>query len=357
MRQTHAVSYAAALGVGLATRALVRHLRAYDLRGKVVLITGGSRGLGLVIARELVARGARVAICARQRDELERASSELAAHGGIVLPIECDVTDPLAIANLVSVVTERLGPIDVLVNNAGVIQVGPMELMGLADYAEAMATHFWAPLQLIQAVVPSMMERRSGRIVNIASLGGKVAVPHLLPYTASKFALVGLSEGLHVELARHGVCVTTVVPGLMRTGSDRNARFKGKHRDEHAWFAVAGSLRLTSISAERAARQIVNAIRHGEAEVTLSIQAKVATRLYALAPRLAQQVLALVDRMLPRPGGVGAASVPGNASESRTSQSFLTRASHRAAVRNNEVQPDPASIDGPSAYDIYRGDP
>jgi NAD(P)-dependent dehydrogenase (short-subunit alcohol dehydrogenase family) len=345
MKQTPVISYGVTLGVALIARGLVRHLRAYELRGKVALVTGGSRGLGLVIARELVARGARVAICARQHDELVRATAELAEHGGTVLPVVCDLTDPAAIANLVSVVTQQLGPIDVLINNAGVIQVGPMELMTPTDYAEAMATHFWAPLQLIQAVAPSMIERRTGRIVNITSIGGKIAVPHLLPYTASKFALVGLSESLHIELARHGVCVTTVVPGLMRTGSDRNARFKGKHRDEHAWFAIADSLRLTSMSVERAARQIVNAIRHGEPEIILSIQAKIATRLYALAPRVAQHVLALVDRMLPRPGGIGSASAPGHASESAIAPSILTRASARAAVRNNEVQPDPANPD------------
>jgi NAD(P)-dependent dehydrogenase (short-subunit alcohol dehydrogenase family) len=337
MKHTNAMSYGAALGVALAARALVRHLRAYDLRGKVALVTGGSRGLGLVIARELVARGSRVAICARQRDELDRAAAELAERGGTVLPVECDVAEPEAAARLVAQVTRELGPIDVLINNAGVIQVGPMELMRFEDYADAMATHFWAPLRLIQAVAPSMIERRSGRIVNIASVGGKIAVPHLLPYTASKFALVGLSEGLHGELARHGVCVTTVVPGLMRTGSDRHARFKGKHRDEHAWFAVADSLRLTSMSAQRAGRQIVDAIRHGEPEITLSIQAKIATRLFALAPGLAQHVLALVDRVLPRPGGIGTASAAGSESESPAAPSVLTRASDRAAVRNNEV--------------------
>lgn len=337
MKHTNAMAYGAALSVALGARALFRHLRAYDLRDKVALVTGGSRGLGLVIARELVARGSRVAICARRRDELDRAAVDLGVQGGKVLPIVCDLTHPQAATTLVAQVTQELGPIDVLINNAGVIQVGPMELMQLDDYAEAMDTHFWAPLRLIQAVAPSMMERRTGRIVNIASIGGKVAVPHLLPYTASKFALVGLSEGLHGELARHGVCVTTVVPGLMRTGSARHARFKGQHREEHAWFEVGDSLRLTSMSAQRAGRQIIDAIRHGEPEVTLSIQARIAARLFALAPGLAQQVLALVDRVLPRPGGIGTASAPGSESESAAAPSVLTRASDRAALRNNEV--------------------
>jgi short-subunit dehydrogenase len=337
MKNSHVISYGAAIGAAIAARAVVRRLTAYDLRDRVALITGGSRGLGLVIARELVARGARVAICARGRDELERARAELVQRGGTAVAVECDLANAQETATLVSMVTEQLGPIDVLINNAGTIQVGPMELMNLDDYAEAMATHFWAPLRLIHAVLPSMMERRGGRIVNIASIGGKIAIPHLLPYTASKFALVGLSEGLRMELARHGVCVTTVVPGLMRTGSDRHAQFKGQHRAEHAWFAIADSLRLTSMSAQRAGRQIVDAIRHGDPEITLSIQAKIASRLYALAPGLAQRVLGIVDRLLPRPGGIGAARAAGSDSESPLAPSSLTRGSDAAAIRNNEV--------------------
>jgi short-subunit dehydrogenase len=212
-----------------------------------------------------------------------------------------------------------------------------MELMELEDYEEAMATHFWAPLHLMRAVVPAMVARRSGRIVNITSIGGKIAVPHLLPYTASKFALTGLSEGMRAELAKDGVCVTTVVPGLMRTGSTRHALFKGEHRAEHAWFAVGGSLRLTSMGAQRAARRIVDAIRHGDPEVILSFQAQIATRLYSFAPGLMQRVLGLVNRLLPAPGGIGTARETGARSESAAAPSILTRASDRAASRNNEM--------------------
>lgn len=99
-----------------------------------------------------------------------------------------------------------------------------------------------------------MRRQRGGRIVNVSSVGGKIGVPHLLPYTASKFALTGLSEGLRVELKRERILVTTVCPGLMRTGSPRNALFRGKHKREYAWFAIADSLPLLSISAESAAR-------------------------------------------------------------------------------------------------------
>ena len=337
MKRSQVMSLGAALGAVVLARGLLRRWTAYDVRGKVALITGGSRGLGLVIARELAARGAKVAICARRRDELERARHELLQRGCDVFAVECDLTVPLEIARLVALVTERVGPIDMLINNAGVIQVGPMELMEIDDYEEAMATHFWAPLHLMRAVVPGMVARRSGRIINIASIGGKIAVPHLLPYTASKFALVGLSEGMRAELAKDGVCVTTVVPGLMRTGSPRNALFKGKHRAEHAWFATADSLRLTSMDARRAARRVIRALRHGDPEVILSLPARIASRLYALAPGFAQRVLGLVNRLLPEPGGIGTARATGGESESRAAPSVLTRASDRAAVRNNEV--------------------
>src|SRR5918912_3423887 len=129
--------------------------------------------------------------------------------------------------------------------------------MTLEDFEQAMAVHFWGPLYATLAVLPQMRARRDGRIVNISSIGGKVSVPHLVPYSASKFALAGLSDGLRAELSKENVIVTTVCPGLMRTGSPRNATFKGKHRDEYAWFSISDALPLTSMSAERAARQII----------------------------------------------------------------------------------------------------
>jgi short-subunit dehydrogenase len=303
---------------------------SFEIDGKVVLITGGSRGLGLVMARQLVAQRARVAICARDPDELRRAKAEL----DDIVTVACDLTDADALERLVAEVTAQLGPIDCLINNAGIIQVGPMKHMMIDDYERAMATHFWAPLRLSLAVLPKMLERGAGRIVNIASIGGKIALPHLLPYTASKFALVGLSEGMRAELAKDRVLVTTVVPGLMRTGSPVNAQFKGRHRAEYAWFAAGDSSHLTAMQAERAARQIIGAMRRGQPEITLSFQAKLATRLFALAPSLMQRVVAVIDRLLPKPGGIAEASALG--SESRR-PSLLTRAGDRAALRNNEV--------------------
>src|SRR5581483_3194757 len=165
---------------------------------------------------------------------------------------------------LVADIVQRTGGIDVLINNAGVIQVGPLEHMQITDFEKAMAVHFWGPLYTMLAAIPVMRRRGAGRIVNISSIGGKIGVPHLVPYCASKFALVGLSDSIRGEVARDGICVTTVCPGLMRTGSPFNAWFKGRHRDEFTWFAISDSMPIASIAATRAAEQVVDACRHGD---------------------------------------------------------------------------------------------
>jgi short-subunit dehydrogenase len=222
-------------------------------------------------------------------------------------------------------------------NDAGVIQVGPLETMSAKDYRQAMDVHFWGPFHTINAVLPQMKRRGSGRIVNITSIGGRISVPHLLPYSASKFALVGFSEGLRAELAKDGIVVTTVTPGLMRTGSPRNAQFKGQHRAEYAWFAISDSLPGVSMSAERAARQIIEACRHGRSEITLSLPAKIATTIHGLLPGLTADVLGLVNRLLPRAGGIGQRTALGWESESPAAPSVLTTLTERAAARNNEL--------------------
>ncbi|HLM57944.1 MAG TPA: SDR family NAD(P)-dependent oxidoreductase [Pyrinomonadaceae bacterium] len=339
-RGNDALILAAAAGAGalLAARAALNWRRRYDLRGKTVLITGGSRGLGLVLARGFAEEGARVAICARDPGELERARDDLRRRGAEVFAVPCDVTERSQVREMVEVVTGHFGRVDVLVNNAGTIQVGPLEVMTLEDFEQAMAIHFWAPLYTALEVLPQMRARGEGRIVNIASIGGKVAVPHLVPYSASKFALVGLSDGLRYELEKDGVLVTTVCPGLMRTGSPRNATFKGRHRAEYAWFSISDALPVTSIQAERAARQIVSAARRGQAELVITTQAVAAVKFRALFPEATADILALVNRLLPGPGGIGRKRAKGRDSESALAPSFLTALSDRAAARNNELK-------------------
>ncbi len=306
----------------------------YDLRNKTVLITGGSRGLGLVMAREFAREGARLVLCARDEQELQQAKTDVESLGAEVMTVVCDVTDRQAVNEMIAGVNE----VDVLVNNAGVIQVGPLEVMTVEDFEHAMQAHFWGPLNTILAVLPSMRQKKSGRIVNISSIGGKVSVPHLVPYSASKFALVGLSKGLRAELLKDGITVTTVCPGLMRTGSPRNADFKGKHRYEYAWFSISDSMPLLTVSAENAARQVVRACKRGQAELIISVPAKLAATFDALFPEMMSQMLGLANQLLPAPGGVGAQNVKGRQSTSAWSPSWLTTLSEEAALRNNEVQ-------------------
>ena len=284
--------------------------REPDLFGSVAIVTGGSRGLGFLIARELAREGCRLAICARDPDELERARVDLERRGAEVIAIRCDVADPVACANLVSEAERRLGPVEILVNNASIIQVAPVAALGVKDFQQALAVNFWGTVHPTLATLPGMRARRRGRIVNIASIGGKVSVPHLLPYGAAKFAVVGFSEGLAAELARDGVGVTTVVPGLMRTGSYLHAEFEGQPPAEFTWFALGSTLPGISMDAERAARRIVRALKRHELEPILSLPAQVLARVHGLFPGAVIGLLGLANRLLPR-GGVAGDSARG----------------------------------------------
>ena len=321
----------------LAGRMIVREMRSFSMENKVVLISGGSRGLGLLMAREFGRLGAKLILLSRDEDELRRAEAELVGKGIEVSCRVCDVAHRSEVDATVRWIMQLHGRIDVLVNNAGVIQVGPMDLMTIDDYEEAMDIHFWGALHLTLAVLPSMRASGAGRIINVASIGGKVSVPHLLPYCASKFALVGLSEGLRSELQQENIFVTTVCPGLMRTGSHINAYFKGKNEEEFAWFSIGNALPVSSIAGERAAQQIVKACRRGDAELIISPQAQLIAKANGVFPGLTADIMGLVNRFLPAPGGIGTSRTRGRQSTSIWSPSMLTALSDRAAMRNNEI--------------------
>lgn len=344
MRMTGAQKQALTIGaVGVGALMMARAWRArsdYDFSGRSVVITGGSRGLGLIMARELAAEGARLTLVARDEAELRRAAEDIRTREPFaeVLTTGADVRKRHEADRAVAQAVERYGRVDVLINNAGIIQVGPLDHMKLGDYEDAMNTHFWGPLYMVLASLPFMRRQGEGRIVNISSIGGKIAVPHLVPYSASKFALTGLSDGLRIELMREGIVVTTVCPGLMRTGSPVNAMFKGKRPQEYAWFAISDSLPLATISAERAARQILAACRRGEAELVITAQAKLAIVAHAIAPELFQDAMAIMNQLLPGPAGSeGDEARPGRDSESGWVPSKLTERTYRAARDNNEL--------------------
>src|SRR6266480_3979896 len=314
---------------------IIRTLR-FSLRNKVVLITGGSRGLGLVLARRICAAGGKVALLARDNDELTRAKTDLTRRGGRVFTIQCDLLESEQIHLAVRQTIDRFGKIDILINNAGVIDVGPLEHMAREDFERAMGVHFWAPFELTMQVVPEMRIWGGGRIVNISSIGGKIAVPHLAPYCASKFALTGFSDALRAELARDKIYVTTVAPGMMRIGSHVNANFKGKHDAEFAWFATSNGMPLISINANRAARKILAACRRGQPSLTLTFAARGAILGNALLPNLTGYLMKFVNRFLPGPShGQGNQSRPGSQLRPLTPK-WLTRLGDRATRTNNE---------------------
>ena len=310
----------------------------YTYRGRVAVVTGGSRGLGLLMARDLERRGARLVILGRNKEELRRAEAELDRGTGNVRAIVCDVTDRQHVQHAIECTLQYFGRVDVLINNAGIIQVGPLEHMTYGDYQLAMNVHFWGALHCTEAVLPHMRRRRSGRIINIASIGGLIAVPHLAPYSASKFALVGYSDAVRAEVAKYGIRVTTVCPGLMRTGSAVNALMKGRHEAEFAWFGTLSSLPLVSIDAGRAARRILEAGRRGIPHLTITPQARGAAIFARLMPNTMGRLMALTARVLPAPVGPrGDESWPGRASRPHRLPRVVTALGDQAARRNNEL--------------------
>jgi NAD(P)-dependent dehydrogenase (short-subunit alcohol dehydrogenase family) len=321
----------AGVAAGALVRAAVRSTRSLDLSGKVVLITGGSRGLGFAMAEECAWEGAKLVICARNQEGLDRAREELERQGAEVLAVQCNVADRAQVASMVEEAIARFGRIDVLINNAGIIAVGALEVQRFEDFEEAMNVMFWGIVNTTLMVIPQMLERGAGHIVNITSIGGRMSVPHLLPYSCAKFAAVGFSEGLRAEAAQHGIHVLTVVPGLMRTGSYLNAYFKGKHREEFSWFSLGSTLPVVSIDGRRAAAKIIRALRTGGSDLVITPQAKLAATVHGIAPGLVAEALGLVARLLPKAGGAGPQKFTGKQSETAVSRSFLTTLGREAA--------------------------
>jgi NAD(P)-dependent dehydrogenase (short-subunit alcohol dehydrogenase family) len=328
---------AVVVGAWLALRA-IRTVR-YTLHDKVAVITGGSRGLGLVLARHICAQGGSVALIARDPDELARAKADLTRRGGRgeVLIVQCDLLDREQIRMAVRQIIDRFGKIDILINNAGIIEVGPLGHMTRDDFERSLQLHFWAPYELIWQVIPEMRLWGGGRIVNISSIGGKVAVPHMASYCAGKFALTGFSDAVRAELARDNILVTTVAPGLIRTGSHVNAKFKGKHEIEFAWFAAAAGAPLISMNADRAARKILAAIRRGQPSLTLTFATRGAIFGNALFPNLTGYAMRLVNQCLPKPGAAEGNQSRAGFEVRRLIPDWLTHSANKATARNNET--------------------
>jgi len=342
---------AGGFGAALAVREAIGTAREVDLNGQVALITGGSRGLGLALARELADQGCRLAICARDEDELMRAGKDLEQRGAEVLAVRCDVADQADVGRMVAAVEAEFGQVDVLICNAGVMQVGQVDSMELEDFRQAMDIMYWGALYPILAVLPAMRARKRGRIAVITSIAGKISVPRMLPYSPAKSAAIGLAEGLRAELASDGITVTTIVPGLMRTGSYLNAYFSGDEegRETHyRLFTPLSNLPLITASTDGAARAFVRAIRRGAVEHIYPPQYGLVSRLHGIAPALTIQTLSVADRLLPASGD-SETTVRGSTIERRIDSPLwraLTALGRRGAVRFFQ-RPGPVGVAEP----------
>ena len=317
MNQPKAVRHTAQIATGLLAAAayalLPRPAKTAHRHRKIVLITGGSRGLGFALAERFGRSGAKLVLAARDFNELTRARQTLLARRIVqsaedILLIPADLTDAGQATKLIEHAIGHFGRIDILINNAGIIEVGPVENQPIAAYHRAMATNFFAALYTTHAALPHLLSRKrtgggeDASIVNIASIGGKIPVPHLLPYVASKFALVGFSEGLHAELRHKGIRVTTVCPGLMRTGGEAHADYTGQVKKEQRWFNLAARTPVVAASVTHAANKIFHAVATGRAEITITPQAWIAARIAGHAPATTQYLASLANQfLLPAP--------------------------------------------------------
>ena len=276
-----------------------------SLAGLSSVVTGGSRGLGLLLADRLAARGARVTVLARDRAELDRAAELLRARGRTgVRTAVCDVADQAAVREVLRGTADACDGVDLVICNAGTIQVAPVLDVGSEEFRYAMDSIFMGALHASLEALPYL--RRSphgGRLALVGSVGGLVAAPHLLPYSCAKAAVATLGEGLHAELAADGVTVTSVHPGLMRTGSHLQAEFGGDRQREFGWFSALAGAPLVSMDAQRAAERIVTAVQNRRTRLVLTPLAHAAGLLHGVAPAVTTRLTALATRLLPEPTG------------------------------------------------------
>jgi NAD(P)-dependent dehydrogenase (short-subunit alcohol dehydrogenase family) len=275
-----------------------------------------------------------VALCARDAAEIERVRAEFAAGGTDVLASVHDATDATAMERFVAEVVDRHGSLDLLVTCAATIQVGPLEAMTRVDFEDALSQIFWTTYHASMAALPVMRGQKRGHMAHVTSFGGKLSVPHLLPYCTAKFAATGFSEGLRAAVAKDGIGVTTITPGILRTGAHVNAPFKGDLEAEYTWFAAGATLPFVSLSAGRAARRIVDAVERGKAECALEPSIRLMVMANAVFPELTARFLALQNALLP-----GAAGVTGSergADVAARSQEPLVRAFDQLGRKNAE---------------------
>lgn len=230
----------------------------WDLRGRVVVVTGAGSGLGRCLVLEFARAGARVHGIDLHGDRAQALQAEAEATGLPVVGHQADCADGTAVEALATGILAAEGRVDVVVNNAGVCVGGRAECIPLADWKWVTDVNWWAAVHGIRAFLPGMLARGSGHIVNVASMAGLVSLPGVVPYCATKAAVVALSESLAIEVASAGVGVTVVCPGSLRTRvlADGRLNLPGGFRD-----TLIRLMARWSGSPERAARRIVRSVR------------------------------------------------------------------------------------------------
>jgi short-subunit dehydrogenase len=261
----------------------------YDLKDKVVAVSGASEGIGLATARAFAREGARLALGARSRDKIEELAKELRAQGAQVFAGALDVTDEMQVVRYFESLFAEWGYCVVLVNNAGVGCFAPVAELSVDLFDKVVQVNLYGALRCIRAVLPVMRARGRGQIINVSSTVGKRALPFVGGYCATKFALNALTESLRVEVADEGIDVILVCPGLTATSFRENAL---SSRHERPTVPLRGQ------SPDAVAAAIVRASKRRAREVIVSASGRALLTVNAVTPALLDQVLGRVARRM-----------------------------------------------------------
>lgn len=314
----------------LAYDTIKKNMRYFNFRNKVVLISGGARGLGFVLARKLAHEGALISLMDVDEEALQHAQNLIHLENPYT-PVNyhvCDATKPEDVKKAVEETVLQFRGVDVVINNAGMLTVSPYENLTAKEFEDSLNTHFWGPYNIIEASLPYLKASGNGRIINISSIGGKMAIPHFASYCTGKFALVGYSQTLRAELMKNNIYVTTVCPGLTRTNYIEQTEFKGQYQKEFNWLTLTDSIPFLTINAERAADKIINASRIGQAELNISLSLKLGLAFQTLFPEIHADLMALANTMLP---------TPTTENEKHLGRELQTHLPPEALRRNNEL--------------------